>query len=51
LDENAVIEKENAVKALELEVKMLEFEKQGLLKVRKEQEKALSSLKNNDNYT
>ena len=45
-----MVEKENAVRSLEGGVKVLETERNGLLKIRREQEKALHFQRNNDGY-
>ena len=50
-DQGTVVEKENAVKMLENQVKMLESQKSGMGKVRKEQEKALYSLRDSEFYS
>lgn len=50
-DQQATIAKENAIRNLENEVRILEEERNGLLKVRKEQEKVLDQLKDGEKYT
>jgi hypothetical protein len=50
-DQQATIAKENAIRNLENEVRILEEERNGLLKVRKEQEKVLDHLKDGEKYT